>query len=124
MRYKICQAQAFGRSSGYFIHGFEYVPVEIMVSLTVYTRSRQPTARVPRWYAKQFLMARRSSMFFTSILLWFTQKINWPWLVQKYVGYVVGTLNDLKPFQFLQTTAKFANCEASISILYLSIRNI
>jgi len=25
--YKICQAQVFGRSSGYFIHGFEFVPV-------------------------------------------------------------------------------------------------
>jgi len=25
--HKICQAQAFGRSSGYFNHGFEFVPV-------------------------------------------------------------------------------------------------
>jgi len=33
------------------------------------------------WHAKQFLMARRSSMFYISILLWFTQKVYWPWLV-------------------------------------------
>jgi len=25
--FKICQAQAFGRSSGYFIYGFGFVPV-------------------------------------------------------------------------------------------------
>ena len=27
MQRKICQVQAFGRSSGYFNHGFEFVPV-------------------------------------------------------------------------------------------------
>jgi len=33
------------------------------------------------WHAKQFPMARRSSKFSISLLLWFTQKIYWSWLV-------------------------------------------
>jgi len=33
------------------------------------------------WHAKQFLMSRRNSMFYITILLWFTQKAHWPWLV-------------------------------------------
>jgi len=33
------------------------------------------------WNTKQFLMGCRSSMLFMSILLWFTQKEYWPWLV-------------------------------------------
>jgi len=33
------------------------------------------------WHAKQFPMARRSSNCSVSILLWFTQKHYWPWLV-------------------------------------------
>ena len=37
------------------------------------------------WHAKQFLMARRSFMFYISILLWFTKKVYLPWLVSKYV---------------------------------------
>jgi len=39
------------------------------------------TARVPYWHAKQFPMASRSSNFFTSLLLWFKQKIHCPWLL-------------------------------------------
>jgi len=65
-------------------------------------------------HAKQFLMARKNSKFYISVLLWFTQKVYWPRLVQKYAccwhterfetltfsvptTHIVGTLNDLKP---------------------------
>jgi len=33
------------------------------------------------WHTKQFQMARRSYMFYISILLWSTQKIHWSLLV-------------------------------------------
>jgi len=36
------------------------------------------------WHAKQFPVAWRSSNFYTSILLSFTQKVHWLWLVWKY----------------------------------------
>jgi len=36
------------------------------------------------WHSMQFLMACRSSTFYISILLWFTQKVSWPWLLWKY----------------------------------------
>jgi len=36
MRYKISQAQAFGRSSGYFIHCFEFVPVAYLQNVRLF----------------------------------------------------------------------------------------
>jgi len=37
------------------------------------------------WHAKQFPVARRSSKFHISILLWVTRKVYWPWLASKNV---------------------------------------
>jgi len=53
-------------------------PIFVDVSV-IYAGVRQTTAHVPHWNAKQFQMSSRSSRFYMSILLWFTQKVYWAW---------------------------------------------
>jgi len=47
-----------------------------------FRRGRQPAARAPR---QAIPNGTQKLKFYLSILLWFTQKVHWPWLVWKYV---------------------------------------